>query len=64
VDRHSRGQSGVVIWIHRSISNKIDCYKFWNNRVIETRLETQRRHLTILAVCGLTEGGDELNEVL
>jgi len=29
VDRHTRGQSGVTIWIHKSISNKIDHYKFW-----------------------------------
>ena len=26
VDRHIRGQSGVMIWIHKSISNKIDHY--------------------------------------
>jgi len=62
VDRHTRGQSGVMIWIHKSISNKIDHYKFWNNRVIETRLKTQRGHLTILAVYASTEGRDELNE--
>ena len=61
-DRHSRGQSGVVIWIHKSISNKIDHYKFWNDGVIEARLKTERRHLTILAVYGLTEGRDGLNE--
>jgi len=24
VDRHTTGQSGVVLWIHKSISNKID----------------------------------------
>ena len=47
---------------HKSISNKIDHYKFRNDRVIETRLKTERRHLTILAVYGLTEGRDELNE--
>jgi hypothetical protein len=62
VDRHTRGQPGVVIWIHKSISNKIDNYKFWKDRVIETRLKTQRRHLTILAVCAPTDGRDELNE--
>jgi len=62
VGRHIRGQSEVMIWIHKSISNKIDNYKFWNNRVIETRLKTQRGHLTILGVYGVTEGRDELNE--
>jgi len=62
VDRHTRGQSGVMIWIHKSISNKIGHYKFWNDRVIETRLKTYRGHLTKLGVYALTEGRDELNE--
>jgi hypothetical protein len=57
VDRHIRDQSGVIIWIHKSISNKIDHYKFWNDRVIETRLKIQRGHLTILRVYGATEAG-------
>ena len=52
----------IYIWIHKSISNKIDHYKFWNDRIIETRLKTQRGHLTILGVYALTEGRDELNE--
>jgi len=43
-DRHTRGQSGVMVWIHKWISNKTDHYKFWNDRVIETRLKTQRGH--------------------
>jgi len=64
VDRHIRGQSGVMIWIHKSISNKIDHYKFWNDRVMETRLKTQRGHLRILGVYAPTEGRDELNEEL
>ena len=62
VERHIRGQSGVMIWIQKSISNKIDRYKFWNDRVIETRLKTQRWHLAILGVYAPTEGRDELNE--
>jgi len=62
VDRHTRGQSGVMLWIHKSISNKIDHYEFWNDRVIETRLKTQRGHLTILGVYAPTEVRDELNE--
>ena len=63
MDRHISGQSGVMIWIHKSIVDKIDHYKFWNIRVIETRLKTQKAHLTILAVYGVTEGREELNEV-
>jgi hypothetical protein len=51
-----------MIWIHKSISNKIDHYKFWNDRIIETKLKTQRGHLPILGVYAPTEGRDELNE--
>jgi exonuclease III len=39
VDRHVRGQSGVMIWLHKSVSNNIDHYTFWKDRVIETRLK-------------------------
>jgi len=62
VDRQTRGQSGVMIWIHKSIPNKIYHYKFWNESVRETRLKTQRGHLIILGVYAPTEGRDELNE--
>jgi len=62
VVRHTRDKSGVMIWIHKSVSNKIDHYKFWNDRVTETRLKTQRGHLTLLGVYAPTEGRDELNE--
>jgi len=51
-----------MIWIHKSISNSIDHYTFWNDRLIETRLKTQRGHLTTLGEYGPTEGRDELNE--
>src|SRR5215469_2724703 len=50
VDRHIRGQSGVMIWIHKSVSNKIDHYKFCLSRIIETRQKTQGGHLTILEI--------------
>jgi len=50
VDRHTRGQSGFMIWIYTSISNNIEHCKFWNDRVIEARLKTQRGHLSILGV--------------
>ena len=62
VDIHIRGQSGVLIWIHKSISDKIKHHKFWNDRVIETRLKTQMEHLTILEIYASTESRDELNE--
>ena len=51
-----------MIWIHKSISNNIDHYTFWNDRVIETILKTQTGHLKILGVYAPTEGRDELNE--
>jgi len=51
-----------MIWIHKSISNRIDHYKFWNDRVIETRLKIQRVHLTILGVYAQTEVREELCE--
>jgi len=50
VNRYTSGQSAVMIWVHKSISNKIDYYKFWSDRIIETRVKTQRGHLTILRV--------------
>jgi len=37
-------------------------YTFWNDRIIETRLKTQRGHLTILGVYTPTEARDELTE--
>jgi hypothetical protein len=49
--------------IHKPISNKIGHYKFRNNRVIETRLKTQRGHLTILGAYAPAEGRDELYAV-
>ena len=61
VDRHIRGQSGVMIRIHKSISNKIDHCKFWNDRVIETRLQTQRGHLAILGVYAMPRQKAETN---
>jgi hypothetical protein len=58
----TRRQSGVMMWIHKSISNKMEYYTFWNNRIIETRLKIQTGHLTILAVHVSTEGREGLSE--
>ena len=54
--------AAVMVWVHKSISNRIDRYKLWNDRVIEPRLITQRGHLTILGVHAAREGREELNE--
>jgi hypothetical protein len=51
-----------MIWIHKSISNKIEYYKFWDVRIIETRLKIHKGHLTILGVYVPAEGGEELSE--
>ena len=54
-----------MIWLHKSIANKREYYKFWNNRFIETRLKVQRGHLTVLRVVYVpTEGREELNKEL
>jgi hypothetical protein len=39
VNRYTRGQLRVMIWVHNSISNKTEYYKFWNDRIIGTRLK-------------------------
>ena len=51
-----------MLWTHKSISNNIDHYKFWNERVTEKRLKRQRGHLRILGLYAPTESRDELNE--
>jgi exonuclease III len=38
VKRYTRGHSGVMICTSKSVSNKIEYCKFWNDRIIETRL--------------------------
>jgi CRISPR/Cas system CSM-associated protein Csm2 small subunit len=47
---------------YTAISYRIDHYKIWNERIIDTRMKTQKGQLTILEVKGLREGKDELNE--
>ena len=42
VNRYTRGQLGVTIWTNKSISNKTEYYKFWNDRIIETRLKIKQ----------------------
>jgi len=42
VNRYTRGQLGVMMWTSKSIPNKIEYYKFWNDRIIETRLKRKQ----------------------
>jgi hypothetical protein len=51
-----------MTYIHKSKSNKTECYKFWKDRIIETRCRINRGHLTILGSCAPTEGSEESNE--
>jgi hypothetical protein len=53
-----------MTWIHKSVTNKTERYKFWNDRIIERRLKIHRGHLTIFGVQAPTEGREELNEEL
>jgi hypothetical protein len=39
VNRYTRDQLRVMIWIHKSISNKIEYYKFWSEKIIGIRLK-------------------------
>jgi hypothetical protein len=50
-----------MIRIHKSISNKIEYYKFRDDLIIETRLKIHKGHLTILGVYVPTEGREELS---
>jgi len=62
VNRYTRSHSVVRIWIRKSISNKIEHYKFWNDRTIETRPHIHRGHLIILGIFAPAESMDELSE--
>jgi hypothetical protein len=58
VNRYTRGQLGVMIQTHKSISNKTEYYKLWNDR-ITLRIKINIGHLTILGVYATTEGREE-----
>jgi len=48
--------------VYKSITIKTEYYKFWNNRIMQTRLKIHRVHFTFLGVYASTAGRDELNE--
>jgi hypothetical protein len=54
VNRYSRSQLGVMIWIHKLLIYKIAYYKFWNDKN-----DRNRGHVTILGVYAPTEGRKE-----
>jgi len=59
VNRYTRGQLGVMMWIHKTLRYKIAYYKFWNDRNYRNKTETHRGRLTILGVYAPTEGRKE-----
>jgi hypothetical protein len=44
VNRYARGQSGVMIWIQKSLSNEVECCKFSKDGITETRLKMHGGH--------------------
>jgi exonuclease III len=41
VNRYTIGKSGVMIWVHKSVSNKIEYYKFWRRNCRNMTKSTQ-----------------------
>ena len=61
VNRNTRGQSGVIICIHRSLQKRIVYYKYWNERYIKTRIKITRGYLTDLGLYASSESKGELS---
>jgi hypothetical protein len=64
VKQHVWAQSGVMIWVHKSIAKTIDHYNYWNDRITEARFRINRGYLTILGLYAPEEGRQELNDEL
>jgi hypothetical protein len=62
VNRYTRGQLGVMIWIHKSFRYKIAYYKFLNDRNYRKKTKTHWGHLTVLGVYAPTEGKKQKSE--
>mgnify|MGYP002224294368 CR=1 FL=1 len=62
VSRFTRGQSGVVILIHKSMAHRIEHYTFWTDRIIEVRLRINRGYLTVIGLYAPNEGKHKLTE--
>jgi hypothetical protein len=53
----------VIIWIHRSIENRIDHYKYWNDRIVGARIKIARVYLTVLGLYSPNERKEELSKL-
>ena len=52
-----------MIWIHKSIKKKtVNDYKFWNDKIIEVRLKTNRGYITVLVLYAPEEWRKEDSE--
>jgi len=51
VNRYTRGQSGVMIWVHKSVLNKIEYYKFWRQNCRNMTKNTQEIFDSIKGIC-------------
>ena len=51
VNRYTRGQSGVMILVHKSVSNKIENYKFLRQNFRNLTKNTQGIFNSIRGIC-------------
>ena len=51
VNRYTRGWLGVMIWVHKSLSDKIEYYKFWRQNCRNMTKNTQGIFNSIRGIC-------------
>jgi len=49
------------MWIHKSLSETTEHYKYWSDRIIETRCKINRGYVTVLGKYTSEEGRHTLN---
>jgi hypothetical protein len=54
-------QSRVMICVHKTMSTKIDYYKFWTERIIDVKLNINRGYVTVIGLHAPEEGREELS---
>jgi hypothetical protein len=48
-----------MLWIHNTLAEMFDYYRFWNDRTIEAIFEINRGYVTILGLYASEEGRSE-----
>ena len=61
VEQSIRTKACVMIMVHKSLKSSIISYTYWNERIIQSRLITFRRYLTVLDVYVPAEGIEDKN---